>query len=42
MLITLEDKTGIANLMVWPKVFEAHRQIILSASMVSVRGRDRK
>ncbi|WP_223252482.1 hypothetical protein [Paracoccus mutanolyticus] len=23
MFITLEDETGIANLVVWPKVFEA-------------------
>lgn len=39
MLITLEDETGIANLVVWPKVFEAHRRIILGAGMIAVRGR---
>lgn len=33
MFITLEDEIGIANLMVWPKVFEAHRRIILGAGM---------
>nr|WP_255329142.1 OB-fold nucleic acid binding domain-containing protein [Paracoccus albicereus] len=38
MFITLEDETGIANLVVWPKVFEAHRRIILGASMIAVRG----
>ena len=39
MFITLEDETGIANLVVWPKVFEAHRRIILSAGMVAASGR---
>ncbi len=38
MFITLEDETGIANLVVWPKVFEANRRIILSASMIAARG----
>lgn len=33
MFITLEDETGIANLVVWPKVFEKHRRIILGAGM---------
>lgn len=39
MFITLEDETGIANLVVWRKVFEQHRRIILSAGMISVRGK---
>jgi error-prone DNA polymerase len=39
MFIALEDETGIANLVVWPKLFETHRRIILSAGMISVRGR---
>ncbi|MFJ1292650.1 error-prone DNA polymerase [Paracoccus yeei] len=39
MFITLEDETGVANLVVWPKVFEAHRRIILGAGMIAVRGR---
>lgn len=39
MFITIEDETGIANLVVWPKIFEKHRRIILSAGMFSVRGR---
>ena len=37
MFITLEDETGIANLVVWPKIFEANRRIILSASMIAAR-----
>ncbi|RVJ14725.1 error-prone DNA polymerase [Sinorhizobium medicae] len=39
MFITLEDETGIANLVVWAKVFEANRSAVLSASMMAVRGR---
>ncbi|RWH69584.1 MAG: DNA polymerase III subunit alpha [Mesorhizobium sp.] len=39
MFITLEDETGIANLVVWAKIFEANRRAVLSASMMAVRGR---
>jgi error-prone DNA polymerase len=39
MFITLEDETGIANIVVWPSVFETHRALILSARMLAVRGR---
>ncbi|WP_374300234.1 OB-fold nucleic acid binding domain-containing protein [Paracoccus sp. (in: a-proteobacteria)] len=39
MFITLEDETGVANLVVWAKVFEAHRRIVLGADMIGVQGR---
>ncbi|MFD0937117.1 OB-fold nucleic acid binding domain-containing protein, partial [Methylobacterium trifolii] len=39
MFITLEDETGIANLIVWPAVFAQHRRLILTAGMMGVRGR---
>jgi error-prone DNA polymerase len=39
MFITLEDETGIANLVVWPQVFETFRRVVMSASMIAVRGR---
>ncbi|MCW2359821.1 MULTISPECIES: error-prone DNA polymerase [Bradyrhizobium] len=39
MFITIEDETGIANLVVWAKVFEANRRAVMSASMMAVRGR---
>ena len=39
MFITLEDETAAANLVVWPKVFEANRRAVLSARMMAVRGR---
>lgn len=39
MFITLEDETGIANLVVWVKVFQKHRRIVLAAGMIGVYGR---
>jgi error-prone DNA polymerase len=39
MFITIEDETGIANLVIWPKLYERQRRIILSARMMAVHGR---
>jgi error-prone DNA polymerase len=39
MFITVEDETGIANLVIWTKVFEKFRRIILSSGMIAVKGR---
>jgi error-prone DNA polymerase len=39
MFITLEDESGIANLIVWPTVFEQFRRTVMAASMMAVRGR---
>ncbi|HSV21467.1 MAG TPA: OB-fold nucleic acid binding domain-containing protein, partial [Xanthobacteraceae bacterium] len=39
MFITIEDESGIANLVVWPTVFEKQRRVILSAGMMAVYGR---
>ncbi len=36
---TLEDETGIANIIVWPKTFEKYRLIVLGARFIGVRGR---
>ncbi|MDB6452517.1 error-prone DNA polymerase [Falsirhodobacter sp. 20TX0035] len=38
MFLTLEDESGIANIVVWPKIFEAHRRIILGARLIGVQG----
>jgi len=35
---TLEDETGIANVIVWPKVLEKYRPIVLGARCVGVSG----
>jgi error-prone DNA polymerase len=39
MFVTVEDETGIANLIVWPNVFERQRRVMLSASMIACHGR---
>jgi error-prone DNA polymerase len=39
MFITIEDETGIANLVVWPDLYEKQRRIILSSGMMAVYGR---
>jgi error-prone DNA polymerase len=39
MFITLEDETDIANLVVWPDLFEKHRRVVFGSSMMGVRGR---
>ncbi|MGA7385374.1 MAG: OB-fold nucleic acid binding domain-containing protein, partial [Methylocella sp.] len=39
MFITIEDETGIANLVIWPKLHERQRRVILAARMVAVHGR---
>ena len=39
MFITIEDETGIANLVIWPALFETQRRVILSAGMLAVDGR---
>ena len=36
--ITLEDETGVANLVVWPKVMEAYRKVIMRARVIDVEG----
>jgi len=42
MFITIEDETGIANLIVWPKVFERQRRLVLTASMIACHGKVQK
>ena len=39
MFITLEDETGVANLVVWPSLFERQRRLVLSAGMIACQGR---
>jgi error-prone DNA polymerase len=39
VFITIEDETGIANLVIWPKLYERQRRVILSARMLAVHGR---
>jgi error-prone DNA polymerase len=36
--ITLEDETGSANLVIWPKVLEAQRKVVMQARLLVVEG----
>ncbi|PWG03151.1 error-prone DNA polymerase [Sphingosinicella humi] len=36
--ITLEDETGIANAILWQRIFDTHRRIVMSAPMIGVKG----
>jgi len=38
VFITIEDETGIANLVVWPDVFETQRKIVMGARLMTVHG----
>ncbi|MBL8806368.1 MAG: error-prone DNA polymerase [Rhodospirillales bacterium] len=38
IFITIEDEGGVANLIVWPKVFETYRPIVLGARLLRVDG----
>jgi error-prone DNA polymerase len=38
VFITIEDETGVANLVVWPKVFEKQRKIVMGARLMAVHG----
>ena len=35
---TIEDETGHANIIIWPKVFERQRRVVLGARMIACRG----
>jgi error-prone DNA polymerase len=39
IFLTLEDETGIVNVVVWPKVFEKNRRIVMTAQFLEVRGK---
>jgi error-prone DNA polymerase len=39
IFLTLEDETGTANAIVWPKVFEALRPIVIGARLIAITGR---
>jgi error-prone DNA polymerase len=39
VFITIEDETGIANLVVWPRVFDRFRPVVMGARLLAVSGR---
>jgi error-prone DNA polymerase len=38
VFMTLEDETGIANIVVWPKVMERFRKEVMGARLIMVEG----
>jgi error-prone DNA polymerase len=38
VFITIEDETGVANLVIWPDVFERQRKIVMGARLMAVQG----
>jgi error-prone DNA polymerase len=39
---TLEDETGVANIIIWPKIFERFRRVVLGARLLGARGKVQK
>ena len=39
LFLTIEDETGTANVVVWPKLYERCRRTILGASMLGINGK---
>jgi error-prone DNA polymerase len=39
IFLTLEDETGIVNVVVWPKVFAQNRRVVMTAQFLAVRGK---
>ncbi|MFQ6551914.1 error-prone DNA polymerase [Aestuariibius insulae] len=36
--ITIEDEMGVANLVIWPKVMEAYRPVVMASRLLQVEG----
>ncbi len=39
LFVTLEDETGVVNVVVWARVYEAHRRAVLAGRLLRVTGR---
>jgi error-prone DNA polymerase len=39
MFMTIEDETDVANVIVWPSLYEKQRRLILSSGMMAIHGR---
>jgi error-prone DNA polymerase len=42
IFMTLEDETGVANAIIWPKVFGIYRPVVMGARLVGVHGKLQK
>jgi error-prone DNA polymerase len=39
IFMTLEDETGVANIVVWPRTFERYRKVVLMSRLLQVTGK---
>ncbi len=39
IFLTLEDETGVSNVVVWPKMYEKYRAAVIGGRLLKVRGR---
>src|SRR3546814_799237 len=39
IFMTLEDETGVANAIVWKKVFDKYRSVVMTARLAKIHGR---
>src|SRR3546814_19575265 len=39
IFMTLEDETGVANALVWKKVFDQYRSVVMTARLAKLPGR---
>ncbi len=39
VFLTLEDETGVVNVVIWPKVFDDFRPVVMGARMMLIEGR---
>jgi error-prone DNA polymerase len=42
VFMTIEDETGIANTIIWPKMLEKYRKVVMTARLILVEGRMQK
>jgi error-prone DNA polymerase len=38
IFLTLEDETGVSNIVVWPKIYEQYRRIVMGGRLLKVTG----
>lgn len=38
IFLTLEDETGVSNIVVWPKVYERYRRIVMGGRLLRITG----
>jgi len=39
VFMTIEDETGVANAVVWPKMLERYRRVVMGARLIVIHGR---